>query len=159
MDNGALQRKNAAQPTDRKGSENQGGHMKGKLCGAMKRTLALCVLTAALLFGSAAARADAVLDWNEIAVNIAIANGQNPFAQARTGAIVQLAVFEAVNSIAGDYRPYLGTIVAPHGASPDAAAIEAAYRVLSTYFPASATQLNAALASSLARIPDGDAKT
>jgi len=43
------------------------------------------------------------LDWNEIAVTTAIANGQNPFAQARTGAIVQLGVFEAVNSITGDY--------------------------------------------------------
>jgi len=105
------------------------------------------------------AHADAVLDWNEIAVNTTIANGQNPFAQARYGAIVQLAVFEAVNSITGDYRPYLGTIVAPPGASPEAAAIQAAYRVLSTYFPASATTLDAARTNSLASIPDGQAKT
>ena len=93
------------------------------------------VMTLALVLGSAVVRADAVLDWNEIAVNTAIADGQNGFAQARYGAIVQLAVFEAVNSITGDYRPYLGMIVAPHGASPDAAAIQAAYRVLSTYSP------------------------
>ena len=57
--------------------------MKGKHCGSTKGTLGLYVLTAALLLGSAAAKADAVLDWNEIAVNTAIANGQNPFAQAR----------------------------------------------------------------------------
>jgi hypothetical protein len=133
--------------------------MKKMHAGAKKRTFGLCILAATLLIGSAVAKADAVLDWNEIAVNTAIANGQNPAAQARTGAIVQLAVFEAVNSIAGDYRPYLGTIVAPHGASPDAAAIEAAYRVLSTYFTNSATQLNSALAASLVQIPDGDAKT
>jgi len=114
--------------------------------------------TMALLCGPLTANADAVLDWNAIAVNTAIANGQNPFALARTGAIVQLAVFEAVNSIKGDYRPYLGTIVAPHGASAEAAAIEAAYRVLSTYFPASASTLDAARATSLAAIPDGDAK-
>jgi hypothetical protein len=113
---------------------------------------------AALLCGSGAARADAVLDWNEIAVNTAIANGQDPFHQARTAAIVQLAVFEAVNSIKGEYRPYLGTIVAPHGASADAAAIEAAYHVLITYFPGSAATLNPALMNSLASIPDGDAK-
>ena len=106
---------------------------------ARKRTFGLCVLMATLLFGSAIAKADAVLDWNAIAVNTAIANGQNPFAQARYAAIVQLAVFEAVNAITGDYRPYLGSIVAPHGASADAAAIQAAYRVLSTYFPASAS--------------------
>ena len=123
------------------------------------RNWTLCLLTAILLSGSAVAKADAVLDWNAIAVNTAIANGQNPFALARTGAIVQLAVFEAVNSITGDYRPYLGTIVAPHGASPDAAAIQAAYRVLSTYFPASAATLDAARANSLASIPDSQAKT
>ncbi len=111
-----------------------------------------------LLFGSAVASADVVLDWNVIAVNTAIANGQSPPAQARYAAIVQLAVFEAVNSIAGNYRPYLGTIVAPRGASADAAAIEAAYRVLSTYFPASAPTLDTDRANSLALIPDGQAK-
>jgi hypothetical protein len=127
--------------------------------GAWKSTRALCIVGTTLLFGLALAQADPVLDWNEIAVNTAIANGQSPFAQARYGAIVQLAVFEAVNSIKGDYRPYLGTIVARHGASAEAAAIEAAYKVLSTYFPASAATLNAALMKSMAAIPDGDAKT
>jgi PAP2 superfamily len=128
--------------------------------GARKRTLCLCVLMATLLFGSTVAKADAVLDWNAIAVDTAVANGQAPIAQARYAAIVQLAVFEAVNAITGDYRPYLGSIVAPHGASANAAAIEAAYRVLSTYFPASAsTLLDPARAKSLALIPDGQAKS
>src|ERR1700687_4019409 len=122
------------------------------------RTLGLCMLMATLVFGSALAKADVVLDWNAIAVNTAIANGQNPFAQARFAAIAQLAVFEAVNSITGDYRPYLGTIVAPPGASADAAAIQAAYRVLRTYFLASASTLDAERANSLASIPDGQAK-
>jgi hypothetical protein len=125
---------------------------------ATKRTFGVCMLMATLLFGPTVAKADAVLDWNLIAVNTAIANGQSPFAQARYAAIVQLAVFEAVNAITGDYRPYLGNIVAPHGASADAAAIEAAYRVLSTYFPASASTLLTARANSLAMIPDGQAK-
>src|SRR5580658_10305932 len=113
----------------------------------------------AILFGSAVAKADVVLDWNVIAVNTAVANGQNPFAQARSAAIVQLAVFEAVNAITGDYRPYLGSIAAPNGPSADAAAIQAAYRVLSTYFPASASTLLAARANSLALMPDGQAKS
>jgi membrane-associated phospholipid phosphatase len=132
--------------------------MKRMHGGVRKRTPGLSMLIATLLVGAVVAKADAVLDWNEIAVNTAIANGQNPFAQARTAAIVQLAVFEAVNAIKGDYRPYLG-IAAPHGASADAAAIEAAYRVLSTYFTGSGTTLNAALMNSLAAIPDGEAKT
>ena len=91
-----------------------------------------------------------VLDWNTIAVNTAIANGQNPFAQARSAAIVQLAVFEAVNTITGEYRPYLGTVTAAPGASAEAAAVEAAYRVLSTFFPATALTLDAQRLTSLA---------
>jgi hypothetical protein len=122
------------------------------------RVLGLCMLIATL-FGSAVAKADAVLDWNVIAVNTAVTNGQNPYSQARYAAIVQLAVFESVNAITGEYHPYLGTIVAPPGASPEAAAIQAAYRVLSTYFLASASTLDAERANSLASIPDGQAKT
>jgi hypothetical protein len=112
---------------------------------------------ATLLFATAVAKADAVLDWNLIAVNTTAPSG--PFPQARYVAIVQLAVFEAVNSITRDYRPYLGSIVAPHGASAEAAAIQAAYRVLSTYFPADASTLSTARANSLALIPDGQPKT
>jgi PAP2 superfamily len=123
------------------------------------RTRRVWTLTALLLLGSGVARADVILDWNAIAVSTAVKNGQNPFAQARYAAIVQLAVFEAVNAITGDYQPYLGTISAPPGASADAAAVEAAYRVLSTYFPASAAALDAARATSLAAIPDGQGKT
>jgi hypothetical protein len=125
------------------------------------RAAVICVL-----LSPAIARADVVLDWNVIAVNTAIANGQSPFAQARFAAITQLAVFEAVNAVTGDYEPYLltdghPTIVAPAGASADAAAVAAAYRVLWTYFssnPATATALNDARASSLAAIPAGQSK-
>jgi hypothetical protein len=106
-------------------------------------------------------RANTVLVWNEIAVNTAIANGQNPFVQARTNAIVQLAVFEAVNAITHEYEPYLGVVVAPAGASAEAAAAQAAYHVLSTMFSGNAatvTALNLAIANTLAGIPNGQAK-
>src|SRR6201986_603059 len=132
--------------------------MKGIHIGAVKRVLGLCIVTATLLFGPAAAKADPVLTWNTIAVDTSVANGQNPFAQARFAAIVQVAVFEAVNAITAEYRPYLGSIVAPHGASANAAAVQAAYRVLSTYFPASGAKLDADRASSLTSIPDSKAK-
>ena len=117
------------------------------------RTLALAVL---LALSPVAARADAVTDWNAIAV--ATSSTQNPFNQARLLAITQLAVFEAVNAIKGKYAPYLGDVTAPAGASPSAAAIAAAHGVLRNYFPASAVALDAARASSLAAIPDGPAK-
>ncbi|HVK03022.1 MAG TPA: hypothetical protein VM490_06080, partial [Armatimonadaceae bacterium] len=82
----------------------------------------------------------------------------NPHFQSRAGAIVHLAVFEAVNAIGGDYEPYLGTIVAPPWASPEAAAVAAAHRTLITLYPGSAMTLNAARTASLAAIPDGPAE-
>lgn len=125
--------------------------MKNRIC-------SLTMLVSMLLIGPAVVNADVILDWNTIALNTAIANGQSPFAQARTAAIVQLAVFESVNAIRGDYEPYLGIITAQPGASTEAAAVAAAHRVLSTYFPASASALDAARADSLALIADGQPK-
>ncbi len=118
----------------------------------------LWVLMLSVWLVSSAARADAVLDWNTIAVNTAVANKQSPYAQARDVAIVQLAVFEAVNAITHEYQPYIGSITAPPGASAEGAAIEAAYKVLSTYFSGS-TALDLARANSLLSIPDSQAKT
>src|SRR5262249_49351076 len=104
---------------------------------------------------------DAVTDWNAIMQATVVAPPTNPNFQTRWGAIVQLAVYEAVNAIVGDYEPYLGTIAAPPGASPDAAAIAAAHRTLVTLRPASAgppLNLDALRAQSLAALPDGPAK-
>lgn len=117
--------------------------------------LALAVTTA-LLVTPGVVRADVVLDWNAL-MQSAVA-GQNPFAQARSAAITQLAVFEAVNAITREYKPYLGTLDAPAGASAEAAAVAAAYRVLKTFFPTN-LQLDEARATSLAAIADSQGKT
>jgi hypothetical protein len=109
-----------------------------------------------LVTNAAMSGTDPVLEWNSIMVSTTA--GQNPFFQARFAAITQLAVFEAVNAIDRDFEPYLGTITAPRGASPEAAAVAAAYTVLENYFPGNASTLNAAYAASLASIPDGSAK-
>jgi hypothetical protein len=121
----------------------------------MTRTM-VTGMVGVLLVGAAAARADVVSDWN--AVMLTTVGGQSPFAQARYAAITHLAVFEAVNAITGDDKPYLGTITAPAGASAEAAAVAAAYRVLATYFPGSLPALDAARTSSLGSIPNGSAK-
>src|SRR3984893_13120531 len=127
----------------------------------MTRLRTAVALVAMLLCSPMMARADAVLDWNAIAITTLTsqpAPGVSPFAQARFMAITQLAVFEAVNAITGHYEPYLGTVVAPVGASADAAAIAAAYRVLKNYFPL-APNLDSSYASSLMAIRDGSAKS
>ncbi len=124
----------------------------------MRRVCRSVALVALLVCSPIAASADVVLTWNEIAVTTLVSQGQSPFAQARLMAITQLAVFEAVNAITGDYQPYLGTIAAPAHASADAAAVAAAYAVLKNYLPA-APNLDAQYATSLAAIPDGLGKT
>jgi hypothetical protein len=121
------------------------------------RKNAVALIVVALLFSPVGASADVVLDWNTIMLSTLA--GQNPYAQARFAAITQLAVFEAVNAITGEYTPYLGTISAPIGASAEAAAVAAAHTVLRNYFPGSAMSLDAARANSLAAIPDGPAKS
>src|SRR5262245_56700945 len=120
--------------------------------------LCVSIVAISVLLGADPARADAVTDWNAIMQTTVSAPPTTPFFQARWGALVQLAVFEAVNAVTGDYEPYLGTIAAPAWASPDAAAIAAALRTLLTLRPTSAAALDAARSQSLAAIPDGPAK-
>jgi hypothetical protein len=119
------------------------------------------MMFASVVCSATPARADdIVLRWNEIATRTATAT--TPFNQARVTAIVQLAVFEALNAVTGEYEPYLNpATTAPVGTSADAAAITAAHRVLTTYFPAPAVvaALNSARDSDLAAIPNGAAKS
>jgi len=130
-------------------------------------TLRALAMVCAVLFSSlaassrASASSDVVLEWNAIAVNTMLAQSPavSPFAQARFGAIVQLAVFEAVNAVTRQYQPYLSTITAPDGASAEAAAVAAAHKALKNYFGGSAATLDAAYANSLSAITDGQAKT
>lgn len=121
----------------------------------MNRLKQAAVVMTALVCG-ASAQADAVLDWNETMMS-ALA-GQNPLNETRLAAITHLAMFEAVNAITREYRPYLGTVSAPSSASPDAAAVTAAHRVLVKYAPQHIEMLNNARATSLAAILDGTSK-
>jgi hypothetical protein len=99
---------------------------------------------------------DVVLQWNTIAASKVPA--APPFPSVRMMTIIQLAVFEAVNSITRKYEPYLGTISAPEGASTEAAAVVAAHDTLISLLGPSAV-LDAQRDASLASIPDGQAKT
>ena len=132
----------------------------GAVSRSVLRGVAIVLVTALVSSASTAGADDIVLRWNEIAARTATAT--SPFNQARVGAIVQLAVFEAVNAITGEYESYLNPpIDAPEGASVDAAVTIAAHRVLTTYFPAPAvvTALDAARDAELGAIPNGQPKT
>jgi hypothetical protein len=123
----------------------------------LARALGAWLLASGLLFG-AAARADVVTDWTAVIEETTL-RVPDPALPIRAAAIMQLAVFEAVNAIVGDYEPYLGSISAPAGASPEAAAIAAAHRVLVGLLPEQTDSLDAKRAASLAAVPDGAAKT
>ncbi|HEY6087685.1 MAG TPA: vanadium-dependent haloperoxidase, partial [Burkholderiaceae bacterium] len=72
---------------------------------------------------------------------------------------VQLAVYDAVVAIAGGYKPYAVTPKAPTaGASAEAAANEAAYRVLLGLFPSRSALYQPLYDAILAEIAAGDAK-
>ena len=102
--------------------------------------------------------ADTVLAWNEVAVEATRVARLSPNAQTRVLAMVHGAVFDAVNGIEGGYDPYLVQRHAPRWASEEAAAAVAAHNVLVALLPAQQATLDAALASSLAAVPDGRAE-
>jgi hypothetical protein len=127
----------------------------------MKRT-ALTIATA-LLISLAATAQNAITDWNDIGITAARASTAPGSATAGgTGiymAYVHLAAYNAVNAIDGRFQPYEYSLPATPSASPDAAVVEASYRTLLYLLPDQAAFLTAQYNSSLAAIPDGDAKT
>jgi hypothetical protein len=73
---------------------------------------------------------------------------------------VQLAIYDAVIAIARTHKPFATRPATPvAGASMEAAAIEAAYRVLKGLFPSRGDKYQAAYDSGMAAIAAGDAKT
>jgi PAP2 superfamily len=100
--------------------------------------------------------ADAVVEWNNNA-QIAIVGtaGQGPTVAYLHLAMVQGAVYDAVNAIEGGYEPYLGApAMADPSDSTPAAVARAAHDVLVALFPGQSAVLDAKLATSLAAIPD-----
>jgi hypothetical protein len=116
-------------------------------------------LSAAILSLPSVCAADVVLDWNEVVLARVVAARQGPPDGARTMAMVHLAMFEAINAVEHRYTPYAFKGRAPAGASAEAAAAAAASLVLVKLFPDQAQAVEAAYAASVAKIPDGPAKT
>ncbi|MFB4316825.1 vanadium-dependent haloperoxidase [Actinomadura sp. 21ATH] len=101
--------------------------------------------------------AGAVLTWDVHAETAIFDRArQSPTAAARSFAIVQGAVYDAVNAVAGaPYEPYLVAPRSRPGDSTPAAVATAAYRTLRWLFPDQAEPLRAQYEQALAAIPDG----
>jgi hypothetical protein len=104
------------------------------------------------------ARADVVTEWNARAEAIAVEKQTLAAFNARQIAVLQVAVFEAVNAIERRYAPYMLTLTAERNVSKEAAAAAAAHGVLLVFHPERQAALDSALAASLAAIPEGEPK-
>jgi hypothetical protein len=102
-----------------------------------------------------------VLFWNSVAMQAAVVDHGigapglqlGPTRTGRAFAIVQGAVFDAVNSIDPLYTPYEMQLPAPKNASINAAVAEAAYTTLVNLYPYQKPYFDSQLAASLAGIP------
>jgi hypothetical protein len=102
--------------------------------------------------------ANQVVTWNSVALQaIRTAHTQAPDA-ARDLAIVQVAVYDAVNGIDRSFSPYAVQVRPTGGASPAAAAAAAAETALAGLFPAQKSMLEQELAATLASVPAGRAR-
>ncbi len=109
---------------------------------------------------------NAVIDWNNTAITAALAASQAtaPGSNSQPGsmlylAYVHLAVYDAVNAIDHRFQSYGPDISAAPDASKEAAAIEAAYRMLLYLFPDLSSSLAAQYNADLSMIADGASKT
>jgi hypothetical protein len=127
----------------------------------MKRIILSLVTLAAALVAPGLAHADTVTQWNQNAANaIYVTAAQPPNVSTLHMAMVQGAVYDAVNAIDGGHEGYLLTSkVATPTDSKDAAAATAAYKTLISIVPVQQPALLALYNSTLSGISDGPAKT
>lgn len=109
---------------------------------------------------------DSLRRWNQIAIDATgldhapVAPGENrvfghqlgPARSSRAMAIVHIAMFDAVNAIAGGYKSYTGIRARGGAASLDAAICQAGHDTLSALFPSHKPTFDAYLAEDLLAI-------
>ncbi len=135
---------------------------------------ALCVLLNAGLASAQGAAADqsdpGIVHWSQIAVDTSgidhtpLQPGENrvfgeqygPTRASRAMAIVHIAIFEAMNAMAGQYRSYVGLRPAPASSSKRAAVAQAAHDTLVALFPSQAPRLDDLLAQDLSAVLETD---
>jgi len=111
------------------------------------------IVFAVPFFLAAGLHANVVSDWNAIASTTIVKNGgKAPGSAGVWFTYSSLAVYDAVNAITGQYRPFYYRVAGPPDASVDVAAAVAAHRILVNYFPAQQATLDAQLSTSLANI-------
>jgi hypothetical protein len=121
------------------------------------RPLLACAVLAAALAAPGVARADVIGDWNLIAQQQTIPLRPTAHGESRGMAMVEGAVYDAVNAIDGGHEPYLvdpRSIGAQPWFSQDAAAATAAHDVLVAIAPAQQAMIDGLYASTMTGITD-----
>ena len=136
------------------------------------RTFAIGIIMLASIVGSSPARShlpappDPVRAWNKLALDTVRIKSASDAQAARLYAMVNVAMYDAVNGIVSRYGHHTGrthALVSSPAAPPQgnlsAAASAAAHAVLMSAFPDRATQYNGQLQSDLAVLPVGERTT
>ena len=130
-------------------------HSGARATRAIRLWFAAAVLASVAVPISAAGRpvseVDPILEWNDVARELIVVPALAPVEQTRAMAIVHVAMHDAVSAITGEYDCYATTRKPPAGATPEAAAIAAAFTTLKDLFstPESVALLTARYAASL----------
>lgn len=103
--------------------------------------------------------ASVIWEWNATAMDVLTSSNRPLLTQPFVTTAMHVAMYDAVVAIDRYSEPFLSRLRAPRGASPEAAAAAAAHGVLVEFVPEHAAAFDAALAASLADIPDGWAET
>jgi hypothetical protein len=126
------------------------------------RALSVLIAGAAMAIAEPA-HADVVTDWWDVANRYYNAAQGMPGSLspdvARASTRTALAMFEAVNAIDRRYQSYLSVSAADPGASQDAAAATAAYKVLLHHYPGNKAPLEEGYVLNMAEIADSAGKT
>lgn len=122
-----------------------------KRLGTVVRALALAAMVGAVAPASAD---DVITEWDSMLRDAIRQTGGGPCPISRAGAMMHVAMFEAINSARGGYTPYLSMLPVAEGASQRVAAAKAAHQVLCQVYPSMESEFTAKLNRTLAREPD-----
>lgn len=114
------------------------------------------VLAAVLACASTVRAQNPVYDWIGVMNTAVLTAGTNPLVTSRNVGLVGAAIYDAVNGIEKAYTPLVvPKYTGPH-ASASAAAVQAAFVVLSRLYPAQIATLTSRRAASLAALAEQD---
>lgn len=123
----------------------------------MKKISRLWIIAAIACVFTSTGYADEVTDWNGHLLEALRVTNANPLVATRSAAIVQTAIFDAINGIERRYLPIHVQPAAERGASRRAAVIQAAYVALVALFPTQKIILDAKRRVALDDIAGGHA--